>query len=133
MNWLLTLLLGSNAFQPTEQYVDMIELHHKMVGDTCVYTQVIAWDRRKQDGKYEVRAWGMVDYRLVDKGLPEQRGPLVYWRAYGKHGPITLRSGLYRVSFLSFDPESENRKTLPTHLRVDLASEKFVPLPEESE
>ncbi len=129
--FLLALLFGSGSFtsQPIREHVDLMELNHKY--DNCgrhTFSQVIFWERSPATGKYHVRDWIIVDVEESPWCVPIERGG-IYVSTFFRHGiSYSVRSPLFRESWTHIDPEVEDAKKNPKHLRRPLPK----PLPRET-
>jgi hypothetical protein len=127
----LALLLGSGSFHalPIREHVDLIELNHKHDERGChTFSQVIFWERSVANGKYRVRDWVMVDDRESLCSVPSKQGG-IYVSTFVRNGIFySVRSLLFRESWTQTDPEIEDSKKNPKHLRRLLSK----PLPLET-
>jgi hypothetical protein len=120
----LALLLGSGSFHssPIREHVDLIELNHKFDERGChTFSQVIFWERSVANGKYRVRDWVIVDDRESLCSVPVKEGG-IYVSTFIRNGIFySVRSPLFRESWTQTDPEIEDGKRYPKHLRRLLA------------
>lgn len=126
-----TLILGltlTPAYKG-EDYADLLELNHKYVNGTRVYSQIIAWRRRPENGKYEVRTWKMVDHRDGTIEYPYCQNGVWHADFRVNDRKVVVRAGLFRETFTAHDPESMDRARLPEPHRIRLADPKLLPLP----
>lgn len=107
--------------------VDCIELNHYF--DKCgklVYDQVIFYERTPTTGKFQVRAWCLVEDREELNRRPvrnEETGVYqVDWFDSDKRVKRKITSRLFRESWTQLDPERENKKILDERLRRSLIS-----------
>ena len=113
-----------------EERVDLIELNHYF--DTkgrLVFEQVIFYERAPETGRFQVRAWCLVEDREclnrrpiknVETGLYQ-----VDWFDTDHRVRRRLISGLYRESWTKDDPERLNKRVHDPRLRIDLI--KLIP------
>lgn len=123
---LLSIPLNFFAFEQ----VDAIELNHFFdPRGQLVYDQVIFFERTPTTGRFQVRAWCLVDDRetmnrrplLNDNGLYE-------CFAVDSNEQLTRRivSRVFRESWSQVDPEREDKKRFPESLRIELVKRKRV-------
>lgn len=107
--------------QPICEHCDLIELNHKYAKDgKHTFTQVIFWERLPQNGKYRVRDWVISDDRESLNAVPVSRNGF-YESHFVKNGIYYhVRSPLFKQSWTMNDPEVEDGKTHPKHMRVPL-------------
>ncbi len=112
------------------EYVDLIELNNFYdQNGKHVYSQVIFYERTPTTGKFQVRAWCMVDESLLLNRRPiKNEATGIYsvdW--FDSDGKVSRKttSRLYRESWSQIDPEVLNKKHHPAELRIKLA----VPVP----
>ena len=114
----------------TREHVDAIELNHFFdQRGHLVYDQVVFFERTPTTGRFQVRAWCLVDDRetlnrrplLNDNGLYE-------CFAVDSNERLTRRivSRVFRESWTQFDPEREDKKRHPESLRIELVKRKRV-------
>lgn len=129
--FLLAFLFGTGSFtaSPVREHVDLMELNHKYDNRGCyTFSQVIFWERSPANGKYHVRDWMIVDVEESLCCIPVKRGG-IYASAFVKNGVFyDVRSQLFRESWTNTDPEIEDGKVYPKHLRKLLTK----PLPRET-
>lgn len=123
MKYLFLLVVLGNPVpwkSPVREYVHLLELNHKFdhKGHNT-FSQLIIWERLPQNGKYVVRDWSILDSRESLSGFPVRNDKTgIYESSFVKNGVYyELRSRLYRESFTQKDPEVENAKVWPKHLR----------------
>lgn len=123
----LLICLVSNTFGKHEaaEYVDLIELNHQY--DTrgrLVFDQVIFWERTPEQGRFQVRAWCMVDDRELLNRRPVKNEVNGMYQVDSYDADIRLRrtitSRLFRESWTQLDPERDNKKVHDERLRVGL-------------
>lgn len=104
--------------QPICESVDLIELNHKYATDgKHTFSQVIFWERIPQNGKYRVRDWVIVDDRESLNAIPIKQNAL-YESQFVKNGIYYhVRSRGFRESWTTKDPEVEDGRLHPKHLR----------------
>lgn len=109
--------------EPVEVRVSLIELNHKYDDrGKHTFTQAIFWERQPCNGQYRVRDWVIVDCRESLSGIPVQRNG-VYESAFVKNNVFfRVRSPLCRESWTHVDPEIEDSKSHPSHVRNPLKS-----------
>ncbi len=114
--------------EPVREYVDLLELSHKYDHKgNHTFTQLIVWEHRPENGKYVVRDWTILDSRESLSGFPVRNAKSgMYESSFIKHGVYyELRSGLFRESWTHYDPEVENGRVYPKHLRRALGTGKL--------
>lgn len=120
---LLAVLLDvrPSMMQPICEHCDLIELNHKYAKDgKHTFTQVIFWERLPQNGKYRVRDWVISDDRESLDAVPVLRHGL-YESHFVKNGIYYhVRSPLFRQSWTMNDPEVDDGRVHPKHMRVPL-------------
>jgi hypothetical protein len=118
----LLLFLGNPVpwKEPVRESVDLLELSHKYdPKGNHTFTQLIIWKRLPGNGKYVVRDWAILDSRESLSGFPVRNTKTgMYESSFVKNGVFyQLRSGIFRESFTHYDPEVENSRVHPKHLR----------------
>jgi hypothetical protein len=136
-NALLLLVLvgiGSPFSQPVCESVDLIELNHKYdPTGRHTFSQVIFYERLRQNGLYRVRDWVLVDERESICAIPVNRNGL-YHSSFIKEGVFyRIRSPLFRESWTHYDPEIEDGRIYPKHTRRLLRRREYVPTSESEE
>jgi len=132
---ILALLIGlvSSTFGKHEaaEYVDLIELNHFY--DTrgrLVFDQVIFWERTPEQGRFQVRAWCMVDDRELLNRRPVRNEETALYQVDSYDADNRLRrvitSRLFRESWTTIDPERELKHN-DNRLRVGLIRRIEVP------
>lgn len=121
----LVLSIPCQLASDTYEYVDLIELNHFC--DKCgrlVFEQVIFYERTPTNGKFQVRAWCMVeDHKdLTRRPVKNEQTGLyqVDWYDSDKKLQRKITSRLYRESWTQVDPEVANKKVHPECLRIGL-------------
>lgn len=108
-----------------EESCDMMELNHFYDCKGChVFSQVIFWERNPANGKYNVRAWVLVEMRESLNRIPVKNEIDGLWHCdwFDSDKGILrkIKSGIYRESWTQSDPEKENKKVLPEKYRLAL-------------
>lgn len=112
--FLLLVLCSTLVRQET---CDMIELHHMHDAQgKPVFDQIIFWDWSHEDNKYRVRAWRIVD----NKERPEKRNGRWYITYSDNQIRRCFVAEHFRESWLQKDPEREDKREHPEHLRTAL-------------
>ena len=119
-------LRGSFAIK---QNCDMMELNHFYDGKCKhIYDQVIYWRRKPENGKYEVRAWALVEDRESIRNRPIKNVNSGLWESYYKRSGddyyILITSPIFKESWTQKDPEREDKKNLPENLRLDFYNKR---------
>ncbi len=128
--FVLLLFLGNpvNWTQPVRESIDCMELNHKFDDKgQHTFSQLIVWERRPENGKYAVRDWVLLDSRESLSGFPVRNAKTgMYESSFVKNGVYyELRSRIFRESYTQKDPELENAKVWPKHLRKPLGTGKL--------
>jgi len=111
---------GSHA---ADEYVDLIELNHfyDQLG-RLVYDQVIFYERIPETGRFQVRAWCLVEDRefLNRRPVKNYQTQLyqVDWFDTDQRLHRKVSSRLYRESWTQIDPERVNKKMHEERLRT---------------
>jgi hypothetical protein len=105
-----------------EEQTDLIELNHFYdLRGVHIYDQVIFWERHPGSGRYQVRAWILVEDRESLNRRPIKDVASSRWSCtYFDTEALVLRrihSPLFRESWTQIDPERENKKLLDERLR----------------
>lgn len=116
----LSLVLFSSACGPAKlqlkETVDLIELNHVFLDNNeHGFDQVIVWEWDFQYRRYNIRSWAIV--REL-KDYPRKVGDRWVWRKNGRN----VVSSLFRETFSNKDPEIENSRLFPHHLRNPVRS-----------
>ena len=121
----LVLAIPCQLASHSVEYVDLIELNHYY--DKCgrlVFEQVICYERTPETGRFQVRAWCMVNDREHSNRRPVKNEQTqmyqVDWLDTDKRLQRKITSRLYRESWSMVDPEVANKKVHPEGLRVGL-------------
>ena len=121
-------LLFSNPITCVEtvEYVDLIELNHYYDSKArLVFEQVIFWDRSPMNGRFQVRAWCMVEDRDLHNRRPVKneanRLYCVEWQDKEQGMQRRITSRLYRESWTHHDPERDDKAKHEDCLRVGFA------------
>lgn len=129
MRFLLLLVMLGNPVawkEPVREYADLLEVNHKHTNGVHTFTQLIVWERHPGNGKYNVRDWAILDDRGEFHGYPTRGVSGVYESRLVKNGVnYSLRAPLYRESYTNHDPEVENGRVYPKHLRRALGTGKL--------
>ncbi len=116
---------GTSGTGVAEEFVDLIELNH-FYDCLCrpVYDQVIFWENDPVTGKFQVRAWCLVEDRDVRNRRPVKNLDTdlyqVDWFDAEKRISRKVSSKLYRESWTQVDPERQNKRVLPENDRLFL-------------
>ena len=115
-------VLGSGDRPQLRDHVDLIELNHRFSeSGVHVFDQIIFWEKAP-GGKYQVRAWLMVQDDESLNRRPELIAGGLYrvtWRE--DNGRIhVVTSKLYRERWTDFDPEQRDLLKLPVANRYGL-------------
>lgn len=114
----------------THEHVDAIELNHFFdQRGHLVYDQLVFWERNPANGRFQVRAWCLVDDRetLNRRPLKNDNG-LYECFAVDSNERLTRRivSRVFRESWSQTDPEREDKKHHHESLRIELVKRKRV-------
>lgn len=110
--------------QATE-HVDLIELNHFYDrAGRPVYDQVIFYERAPETGRFQIRAWCLVEDRELLNRRPvknEETGIYqVDWFDTDQRLRRKITSRLYRESWTQVDPERVNKRVHDERLRISL-------------
>lgn len=114
----------------THEHVDAIELNHFF--DQCghlVYDQIIFYEQNPANGRFQVRAWCLVDDRETLNRRPVKNDNGLYeCFAVDSNERLTRRivSRVFRESWTQVDPEREDKKRHPENMRIELVKRKRV-------
>ena len=127
---LIIALLSVPLNLTTLEHVDAIELNHFFdQRGHLVYDQVVFFERTPTTGRFQVRAWCLVDDRetLNRRPLKNDNG-LYECFAVDSNERLTRRivSRVFRESWTQVDPEREDKKRHPESLRIELVKRKRV-------
>ncbi len=109
-----------------DEYVDLIELNHfyDQLGRP-VYDQVIFYERAPETGRFQVRAWCLVEDRETLNRRPirnhETQLYQVDWFDTDQRLLRKITSGLYRESWTQIDPERVNKRVHDERSRIAMA------------
>lgn len=120
--------------QSVDEYVDLIELNHFFDQQgRLVYDQVVFYERAPETGRFQVRAWCLVEDReyLNRRPVKNQETELyqVDWFDTDQRLLRKITSRLYRESWTQVDPERSDKKFHDERLRISLIQnpKKFLP------
>ena len=118
-----------------EEVVDLIELNHFYDQQgRLVYDQVIFYERAPESGRFQVRAWCLVEDResLNRRPVKNQQTELyqVDWFDTDQRLLRKITSRLYRESWTQIDPERTNKKIHDERLRIAMiqSPKRFLPV-----
>jgi hypothetical protein len=116
-------LVSSKGNDVVEEYVDLIELNHFYDQQgRHVYDQVIFYERTPDTGRFQVRAWCLVEDRDALNRRPvknsETQRYQVDWLDNDQRLMRKITSHLYRESWSQIDPERVNKKIYDERLRI---------------
>ena len=127
---LLIALLSIPLNLMTHEHVDAIELNHFFdQRGHLVYDQVVFFERTPTTGRFQVRAWCLVDDRETMNRRPLQNENGLYeCFMVDSNERLTRRivSRVFRESWTQVDPEREDKKRHPESLRIELVKRKRV-------
>ena len=108
------------------EYVDCIELNHFYdQGGKLVYDQVVFYELAPETGRFQVRAWCLVEDREKLNRRPTKNHTTglyqVDWYDADYRVLRKITSRLYRESWTQIDPERENKKVHDERLRITMA------------
>lgn len=108
-----------------DEYVDLIELNHFFDQQgRLVYDQVVFYERAPETGRFQVRAWCLIEDReyLNRRPVKNQETELyqVDWFDTDQRFLRKITSRLYRESWTQIDPERSNKKMHDERLRISL-------------
>jgi len=118
-------VISPKGLQPAEEYVDLIELNHFYDQQgRLVYDQVIFYEHAPETGRFQVRAWCLVEDRetLNRRPIKNYQSQLyqVDWFDTDQRIFRKITSRLYRESWTQVDPERANKKLHDERLRVSM-------------
>ncbi len=108
-----------------DEYVDLIELNHfyDQKGG-LVYDQVIFYERAPETGRFQVRAWCLVEDRECLNRRPTKNLQTdlyqVDWYDSDQRLLRKITSRLYRESWTQIDPERANKKLHDERSRISM-------------
>lgn len=127
---LLIALLSIPLNLTTHEHVDAIELNHFFdQRGHLVYDQVVFFERTPTTGRFQVRAWCLVDDREALNRRPEKNDNGLYeCFMVDSNERLTRRivSRVFRESWTQIDPEREDKKRHAESLRIELVKRKRV-------
>ena len=108
-----------------EEYVDLIELNHFYDNQgRHVYDQVIFYEKTPDTGRFQVRAWCLVEDRDFRNRRPiknmETKLYQVDWFDNDQRLHRIITSRLFRESWTQVDPERANKKIVEERSRIAL-------------
>jgi hypothetical protein len=121
---LLICAVSSNkGHRSTNEHVDLIELNHFYDQQgRLVYDQVIFYEQAPETGRFQVRAWCLVEDRewLSRRPTKNYDSQLyqVDWYDSDQRLLRKITSRLYRESWSQVDPERANKKLLDERMRL---------------
>ncbi len=126
----LIALLSIPTNLTTHEHVDAIELSHVYdARGRLVFDQVVFWEQTPTTGRFQVRAWCLVDDREAINRRPVRNDNGLYvCEVVDVSEKLTRRvvSRVYRESWSQCDPEREDKKQHDERLRVELVKRKRV-------
>ena len=133
-------IISSKGNHSVDEYVDLIELNHfyDQLGRP-VYDQVIFYERAPETGRFQVRAWCLVEDRESLNRRPvrnyETQLYQVDWFDTDQRLFRKITSRLYRESWTQIDPERTNKKIHDERLRIAMiqSPKKFLPVEQQLE
>jgi hypothetical protein len=127
--------ISSRGGHTTEEHVDLVELNHFFDQQgRLVYDQVIFYERAPETGRFQVRAWCLVEDResLNRRPVKNETTGLyqVDWFDADQRLLRRITSSLYRESWTQLDPERANKKVHDERLRISMVQnpKKFLPV-----
>jgi hypothetical protein len=140
LNAILITLLSIRLASPghTSECVDLIELNHFYDAQSrLVYDQVIFYGRAPETGRFQVRAWCLVEDREELNRRPvknEETGLYqVDWFDTDQRLRRKITSRLFRESWSQVDPERANKRILDERLRLSLVKRSDTEIPQRVE
>lgn len=108
-----------------DEYVDLIELNHFYdPKGGLVYDQVIFYERAPETGRFQVRAWCLVEDRECLNRRPTKNLQTelyqVDWYDSDQRLLRKITSHLYRESWTQIDPERANKKLHDERSRISM-------------
>lgn len=118
-------LSSSKGTNTAEEYVDLIELNHFYDHQgRHVYDQVIFYEQSPETGRFQVRAWCLIEDRdnLSRRPVKNAETQLyqVDWFDNDQRLVRKLTSRSFRESWTQIDPERANKKILEERSRIAL-------------
>ncbi len=123
--FLICALISHKGSRSTDEHVDLIELNHFYDQQgRLVYDQVIFYEQSPETGRFQVRAWCLVEDREFLNRRPtknyETQLYQVDWYDTDQRLLRKITSRLYRESWSQVDPERANKKLLDERLRLSM-------------
>ena len=138
--FVLCAIVSSKGNHTAEEYVDLIELNHFYDQQgRLVYDQVIFYERPPETGRFQVRAWCLVEDRedLNRRPIKNYQTQLyqVDWYDTDQRILRKVTSRLYRESWTQVDPERANKKLHDERLRISMIQnpKKFLAVQSQSQ
>ena len=118
-------LSSSKGTNTAEEYVDLIELNHFYdYQGRHVYDQVIFYEQPPETGRFQVRAWCLIEDRdnLSRRPVKNAETQLVQvdWFDNDQRLLRKITSRSFRESWTQIDPERANKKVLEERSRIAL-------------
>ena len=118
------------------EHVDLIELNHFYdQKGAFLYDQVIFYERSPATGRFQVRAWCLVEDRELHNRRPiknESTGVYqVDWYDSDQRLQRKITSRLYRESWTQIDPERHDKKLHDERLRITLSKRQPISQPDQ--
>ena len=118
-------LSSSKGTNTAEEYVDLIELNHFYDHQgRHVYDQVIFYEQSPETGRFQVRAWCLIEDRdnLSRRPVKNVETQLVQVDWFDKDQRLVrkITSRSFRESWTQIDPERANKKILEERSRIAL-------------
>ena len=118
-------LSSSKGTNTAEEYVDLIELNHFYDHQgRHVYDQVIFYEQPPETGRFQVRAWCLIEDRdnLSRRPVKNAETQLVQvdWFDNDQRLLRKITSRSFRESWTQIDPERVNKKVLEERSRIAL-------------
>ena len=127
--------ISSKGNQSVDEFVDLIELNHFYdQRGRLVYDQVIFYERAPETGRFQVRAWCLVEDRegLNRRPVKNYETQLYHvdWFDTDQRLLRKITSRLYRESWTQIDPERANKKIHDERSRIAMVQspKKFLAL-----
>lgn len=106
---LLTLAIVTASQRTIDVHVDLIEVNRTYnPSGHCCFEQIILWERMPSTGRMKVRSW-----RMADGNYPTTANGITRYDYEENGTTYRIRSGVYRESWTSVDPEREDLKVHP--------------------
>ncbi len=122
---LICALTSHKGNRSTNEHVDLIELNHFYDQQgRLVYDQVIFYELAPETGRFQVRAWCLVEDRECLNRRPtknyETQLYQVDWYDSDQRLLRKITSRMYRESWSQVDPERANKRLLDERLRLSM-------------